>query len=155
MKNISTICLTISIAFLPWVGVADGRARIAKYALKGYIHPIDAIFVREKIGNSNTAYKWEGIYRWNPNNPKIKAELKSVGKNDEYGICYAAVSVYEQQLKSLGIDEIQSLGSGGLFSYMIRDRQGKQWQVMVSCGSIHEEARKSTKFSASISTPGG
>jgi hypothetical protein len=154
MKSISTICLAISISFLPWMEVANGRFRIAKYAPSGYIHPIDAIFVKEKVGYANTPYGWEGIYRWNPNNPKIKADLKRVGKNDNYGICYAALNVYEQQLKSLKI-EIQSLGSGGLFSYMIRDRQGKQWQVMVSCGSIEEEARKSAEFSTSITNPGG
>jgi hypothetical protein len=152
MKNISTICLAVSISFLPWVRVADGRSRIAKYAPSGYIHPIDAILIREKIGYANTPYG--GIYRWNPNNPKIKADLKKIGKNDSYGICYAALNVYEQQVKSLKI-EVQSLGSGGLFSYLIRDSQGKQWQVMVSCGSIEEEARKSADFRASISIPGG
>jgi hypothetical protein len=153
MKHISTIFLAISIAFLLWVGVVDGKSRIAKHAPLGYIHPIYAIFIREKVGNSNTAYKWEGIYRADPNNPKIKAELKRVGKSDYYNIGDAAVSVYEKQLASSGI-KVQSLGAG-YCTYMIRDSRGKEWQVMVGVGSVVTTPRKSPEFTASISIPGG
>jgi hypothetical protein len=153
MKIISTICLAVSIAFLPWVGVADGRSRIAKYAPKGYIHPIDAIFIRETVGNSNTAYKWEGVYRADPNHPKIKAELKRVGKSDYYSMGDAAVSVYERQLARSGIKVI-SLGTGS-FTYNIRDSQAQEWQVMVGGDPIVTIPKKSTEFTASISTPGG
>ncbi len=153
MKNISTIFLAVSISFLPWVGVADGRSRIAKYAPLGYVHPIDAIFIREKVGNSNTAYKWEGVYRANPHNPKIKAELKKVGKSDYYSIGDAAVSVYEKQLASSGV-KVRSLGTGSC-TYMIKDIRGKEWQVMVTGDSVVTIPKKSTEFMASISTPGG
>jgi hypothetical protein len=152
MKNISAIFFAISIAFVPGVGVADAT-RIAKYAPKGYIHPIDAIFVREKVGNSNTAYKWEGVYRADPNNPKIKAELKKVGKSDYYSMGDAAVSIYERQLATSGIKVI-SLGTGSC-TYMIRDRRGKEWQVMVGGDSVVTIPRKSPEFTTSISTPGG
>jgi hypothetical protein len=153
MKNISTIFLAISIAFLPWVGVVDGKSRIAKYAPLGYIHPIDAIFIREKVGNSNTAYKWEGVYRADPNNTKIDAELKRVGKSDYYSIGDAAVSIYERQLATSEIKVI-SLGTGSC-TYMIRDLRGKEWQVMIGVGSVLTIPRKSPEFTASISTPGG
>jgi hypothetical protein len=153
MKHISTIFLAISIAFLPWVEVVDGKSRIAKYAPPGYIHPIDAIFILEKVGNSNTAYKWEGVYRADPHNPKIKAELKRVGKSDYYGIGDAAVSIYEKQLTSSGI-KVQSLGAG-YCTYTIGDSRGKEWQVMVGVGAVVTIPRKSPEFTASISTPGG
>jgi hypothetical protein len=141
MKNISTIFLAIPIAFLPWVGVVDGKSRIAKYAPLGYVHPIDAIFVREKVGDSNTSYKWEGVYRADPNNPKIDAEFKRVGESDYYNIGDAAVSIYERQLAASGIKFI-SLGTGAC-TYMIRDRRGKEWQVMVSVDTVVTIPRKS------------
>ena len=153
MKYISTICLAISISLLPWAGVADGRSRIAKYAPLGYIHPEGAIFIREEVGNSNTAYKWQGVYRANPHHPKIQAELKRVGKSDYYSIGDAAVSVYERQLASLGV-KVRSLDAGSC-TYMIKDVRGKEWQVMVTGDSVVTIPKKSSEFTASVSTPGG
>ncbi len=154
MKTITSIGLALSIFCSPEIGLAVAKV-VANYPFKtykGYIHPIGILSVTEEIGKSNYAYRWKGLYRADPNNPKIKAELKKVGESKYYGLSAAAVSVYDKQVEALGI-KVDSRMTG-IFSYMVKDRQGRQWQVIVR-GDQDFYTSKSGEFSVFRSPPSG
>jgi hypothetical protein len=148
ITNIS-IGLILSSYCLMGTAVAAGSVK-AKCPFKGYIHPIGVLSVRETLGDRSTSYRWKAVYRADPNHPKIKAEL--VGKSEYYGLGDAAVSVYDEQVESAGVKNDGRMT--GMFSYIIRDRQGRKWQVMVR-GDRDFHSLESGEFTVSISTPGG
>jgi hypothetical protein len=131
--------------------VAAGRVK-AKCPFKNYIHPIGVRSVRERIGDNSTAYRWEGVYLADPNHPKIKAELKKVGKSDYYGLGDAAVSVYDEQLESAGV-KIDGRMTG-IVGYTIKDRHGRKWSVIVR-GDRDFHSVESGEFTVSIGPLGG
>lgn len=147
----ASIGLILSSYCLVGTAVAAGRVK-AKCPFKGYIHPIGVLSVRESIGDNSTSYRWQAVYRADPNHPKIKAELEKVGKSDYYGLGDAAVSVYDEQLESMGV-KIDGRMTG-IVSYTIKDRQGRKWSVTVR-GDRDFHSSESGEFSVFIGTPGG
>jgi hypothetical protein len=148
----ASIGLILSSYCLVGTAVAGGSVK-AKYPLKSYIHPIGVLSVRESIGNNSTLpYQWKGIYRADPNHPKIKAELKKVGKSEYYGLGDAAVSVYDEQVESAGV-KIDGRMTG-ILDYTIRDRQGRKWSVTVR-GDRDFHSLESGEFTVFIGIPGG
>ena len=134
------------------VGTAVAAGSIkAKCPFNGYIHPIGVLAVQESLGDNSTSYRWKAVYRADPNHPKIKAELERV-KSEYYGSGDAAVSVYDEQLKSAGA---KSKGRTlGVVSYEIKDRQGRKWSV-VARGDRDFHSVESGEFTVFIGTPGG
>jgi hypothetical protein len=146
----ASIGLILSSYCLVGTAVAAGRVK-AKCPFKGYIHPIGVLSVSESLGDNSTSYRWKAVYRADPNHPKIKAELKKVG-SEYYGSGDAAVSVYDEQVESAGVKNDGRMS--GMFSYTIKDRQGRKWSVTVR-GDRDFHSVESGEFTVSIGTPGG
>ncbi|PSB59416.1 hypothetical protein [Chamaesiphon polymorphus] len=151
MKTITNLTISIAIAGLSLTAVAAVKVR-AKYPFKSYIHPIGVLSVRETVGDRTTAYRWMGVYRADPNHPKIKAELQRVGKSEYYGVGDAAISVYAAQLRSAGI-KIDGRMTG-LVSYKIKDSRGRTWSVYARSDRDFHPV-ESGEFSVVIGIPGG
>jgi hypothetical protein len=123
----------------------------AQYALRAYIHPQIVSNLREEQGTTATSYRWRGVYTVDPQDPKIVAELKSVN-NPYYSPGMAGVTLYERQVEAAGHKPHSRMG--GMFTYEIKDEQGKVWSVVVR-GDDDFHPADSTEFTVFISVPGG